>query len=67
MPDVLKHNLTDNTSELQNDVNLYIELEKKRKLKSISARGLASYKSEQYIDKAKGIMSGSGLSNTNEA
>lgn len=53
-----KHKLTDNTAQLQNDVALYVHVEKHKQLKSMSARGLAKYKAEPYVEQAKELMSG---------
>lgn len=62
-----KHKLTDNTAQLQNDVKLFINLEKNKQLKSMSARGLAKYKAEPYIEQAIELMSGSRfISSANE-
>jgi hypothetical protein len=42
---------------LQNDVALFIEVEKKRKLTSMSALGYGSFIAEPYVKKAKQLMS----------
>jgi hypothetical protein len=52
-----KHKIAEDTSQLQNDVALFINVEKNRQLKSMSTRGYASYKAEPYVEKAKKIMS----------
>lgn len=52
-----KHKIAEDTSKLQNDVALFINVEKNRQLKSMSTRGYAAYKAEPYVEKAKKIMS----------
>lgn len=56
-----KHKLVDpNTlSDLQNDVYLHIQLEKGKRLKSMSALGYGSYKTAQFVEKAKEFMNSS--------
>lgn len=61
-----KHKLTANTVQLQNDVALYIHVEKNKQLKSMSARGLAKYKAEPYVEQAKELMSSSRFNSTPE-
>ncbi|CAD6365206.1 hypothetical protein [Shewanella putrefaciens] len=52
-----KHKIAADTVQLQNDVALFVEIEQKRQLSSVSALGLASYKVECYAEKAKELMS----------
>ena len=56
-----KHKLAEDTAQLQNDVALFINVEKNRQLKSMSSRGLAKYKAAPYIEQAKELMSGARL------
>ncbi|WP_135381678.1 hypothetical protein [Vibrio tasmaniensis] len=53
-----KHKLVapDEISDLQNDVNLHIHLEKNKSLKSMSALGYGKYVGSQCVDKAKELM-----------
>ena len=53
-----QHNLVkpEEVSNLQNDVSLFMEVEKKRKLNSMSALGYSSYLAEPYVEKAKELM-----------
>lgn len=43
-------------ANLQSDISLFIEVEKKRKLRSMSARGYSNYLAEPYVEKAKELM-----------
>lgn len=56
-----KHKLAENTAQLQNDVALFINVEKNRQLSSMSSRGLVKYKAAPYIEQAEKLMSGSKL------
>lgn len=49
-----KHQLVpiDELEALKNDVNLSIEFERGRRLKSMSTFGYGSYRAEPYVDKA---------------
>lgn len=51
-----KHQMAEDTSQLQNDVALFINVEKNRQLSSMSALGYAAYKAEPYVEKAKKLM-----------
>lgn len=53
-----KHGMAESTSQLQNDVALFINVEKSRQVTSMSARGYAAYKAEPYVEQAKKLMSG---------
>ncbi|ABZ78588.1 conserved hypothetical protein [Shewanella halifaxensis HAW-EB4] len=52
-----KHKMAEDTSQLQNDVALFINVEKNRQLKSMNALGYTAYKAEPYVEKAKKLMS----------
>ncbi|EJD6044299.1 hypothetical protein [Proteus terrae] len=56
-----KHKMAENTSQLQNDVALFINVEKNRQLKSMNVGGYAAYKAEPYVEKAKKLMSAPNL------
>lgn len=52
-----KYRMVESTSQLQNDVKLFIDLEENRQVTSMSAKGYSAYKAEPYVEKAKELMS----------
>lgn len=53
-----KHKIVENTPQLQNDVRLFMDVEKNRQLTSMNVIGYTTYKAERCIEKAKKLMSG---------
>lgn len=61
-----KHKIAKDTSQLVNDVGLFLNVEKNRQLSSLSAIGYGAYKAEPYVESAMNLMSNPNIENEPE-